>query len=109
MINDFYDSTAVINKTVTSQTAMGGMKKNYEQRIGSLLCRMSAKSVIEGDELGKMTLREVNRLYCEASTTNKAIIESDRVVIGGRTYEVTGIANPGLQDHHLEIDLSEIR
>ena len=70
---------------------------------------MWPKTIREADEYGKMTMREVWKLACAATATNKAIAESDRIEINDRTYEVTGIGNPSLMDHHLEIDLMEVR
>lgn len=113
MINDFYDSDAVVRQVTTTKTPMGSVKKDFSTRIASLPCRIStdrvAKQITETDEFGKMTIRGLWRLYCEASTTNKAIEESDRILLDSRTFEITGIANPGMQDHHLEIDLLEVR
>ncbi len=84
---------------------MGGQKKSYSTRIAALDCRVTPRNVNETDEFGKLTVRQIWRLYCAATTANKAINESDRVTVGSREFEVTGIKNPGLQDHHLEIDL----
>lgn len=109
MIEGFYDTTAVVSQPTRTQNEMGGIQLTFSTRIAALMCRPNPKTIQEADQYGKMTLREVWKLYCEASTTNKAIDESDRVVFNSRTFEVTGIANPGNQDHHLEIDLSEIR
>jgi hypothetical protein len=63
---------------------------------------------VETDAFGKKTVRQGLVLYCEASTINKAIDESDRVTLGTRTFQVKGISNPGLLDRHLKIDLLEI-
>ena len=107
-IEDFYDSTALVEKVVAGQTAMGGSKKNFTTRITALLGRLSSAKPIEVDSLGKRTVRNTWRFYCDASTTNKAILESDRFVISSKYYEILGIGNPGMQDHHLEIRLLEI-
>lgn len=114
MIEDFYTSLAVVKQLSLTQTSMGGSKKTFSTRISALECRMtlrpsSAVQVTETDQYGKMTVREVWRLYCAANAANKAIIESDRVEINSKTYEITGIGNSGLLDHHLEIDLTEVR
>jgi hypothetical protein len=62
----------------------------------------------ESDEFGKQTIRQGLVLYCEASTANKAIDESDRITVGARTFQVKGIDNPGLLDRHLRIEMLEI-
>jgi len=114
LITDFFNSTATIERENQSTTSMGGVKKTYSTRITSLKCRITPMSIhrrsaySEADEFGKMTIRQGLILYCKTSTANKAIDESDRVVLGSRTFQVKGINNPGLLDRHLEIDLLEI-
>ena len=114
MIEDFYNSTALVEKQVTSQTSMGSVKKNWTTRISSVAGRFDVKRAVgtaanEAEEFGKMTTRQIETFFCEASTVNKAIVESDRMTIDSRVYLVTGIRNPGLLDRHLEIELEQIR
>lgn len=108
MITDFFNSTAVIKKANKTSTAMGSIGRTYTTRIASLPCRINAKKANEQDEFGKWTMISNYRLYCEATTVNKAIEESDRVILGTRTFQVKAINNPGLLDRHLQIDLLEI-
>jgi len=108
MISDFYDSSALVESVSYESTSMGGEKRTYSTRIASLPCRVSPNRATESDEYGKLTTRTIWRLYCEASTTNKTIDESDRITIDSREFEILGIVNPGLQDHHLEIDMEEV-
>lgn len=110
MISSFFNSTAVVNQLSTTQTGMGGMRKNYDTiRIASLLCRISNKNISETDQYGKMTVREGWRLYCDASSTNQAIIESDRITVAGKTFEVTGVHNVAELGRHLQIGIVEVR
>lgn len=115
MITDFFNSTAKIEQESQSSTSMGGVRRTYSTRITSLKCRITPMGIhkrtayyAEADEFGKMTVRQGLILYCEASSANKAIDESDRVILGARKFQVKGINNPGLLDRHLEIDLLEI-
>lgn len=109
-ISDFFNSTAVVYQLSTTQTGMGGMRKNYDTvRIAALKCRISNKNISEIDMYGKMTVREGWRLYCDGSTTNQAIAESDRIVVAGKTFEVTGTNNVAILDRHLQIDIMEVR
>ena len=105
MIADFYDSTAEVELLTITVSGMGGKKKSYSTRITSLECRVTPRTATEADEFGKLTVREFWRLYCAATATNKAMSESDKVTIGSREWEITGIRNPALLDRHLEIDL----
>ena len=108
-IEDFYDTTATVQQMNTNTNTMGGVTKTYTTRISALLCRISVGTIRETDQYGKMIVRTTPMLYCDASSTNKNIAESDRVIVGSNTYEVLTIGNPGLQDHHLEITIEEVR
>lgn len=108
MIDDFYDSTALIQLMTSTQNAMGGAQQVYTTRIASIECRLDPKIVREVDQFGKITMQEFWIMYCDASTTNKTIEQTDRAIIDSRTFEVMAIINPGSQDHHLEIELQEI-
>jgi Phage head-tail joining protein. len=109
MITDFFNSTATVKQLTTTKNPMGGLTKSYSTRISSMPCRLSTRNIREADEFGKITIREILRLYCSATSTNKAIEESDQIEISDRTFEVTGIHNPGELDRHLQIDLMEIK
>jgi len=108
MITDFFNSMAVVKQASLATTGMGGSAETYSTRIASLPCRLSTKSIREVDQFGKITMRGILRLYCDASSTNRAIEPSDRVTIDSRTFEITGIHNPGELNRHLQIDLKEI-
>lgn len=109
-ITDFFNSSALVEQQTATKTAMGGQSKDYSTRTGlsAMPCRLSTKTIREADQFGKITMRGILRLYCDASSTNKTIEASDRVTIGSRIFEITGIHNPGELDRHLEIDLKEI-
>jgi hypothetical protein len=108
LISDFFNSTATVNQEVQSKNQMGGVSRTYSERIASLLCRITDKNISELDENGKWTTVRYSMLYCDASSTNKAIEESDRVTLGTRTFQVKTIKNPGLLDKHLEVKMLEI-
>lgn len=114
MIQDFYNSSVVVQREVKGKNPMGGVSRTYTARIASLKCRVTPMDIgrraafAEAGEFGKMTVRQGLILYCDASTANKAIDESDRITLGARTFQVKGINNPGLLDRHLEIDLLEL-
>lgn len=114
MIQDFYNSTITVQQETQTKNPMGGVSRTYSTRIASLACRISPMDIrrraafAEAGEFGKMTIRQGLILYCDASSTNKAIDESDRMTLGTRTFQVKGINNPGLLDRHLEIDILEI-
>ena len=108
MITDFYNSSVIVKQESRSKNPMGGITRSYSNRIAALLCRITDKNIREVDENGKWTTRRGTMLYCAATSTNKAIDESDRVVLGTRTFQIKTIKNPGMLDQHLEITLLEI-
>ena len=108
MISDFYNSTVIVKQVSKSKNPMGGITRSYSNRIDALECRITDKNIREVDENGKWTTRRGSMLYCDASSTNKAIAASDRVTLGTRTFQVKTIKNPGLLDRHLEVVLLEI-
>jgi len=108
MISDFYNSTIMVQQEVQSKNPMGGISRSYSTRIAGLLCMITDKNISEADEFGKWTTRRGLRLYCDATSTNKAIEASDRITLGTRTFQVKAIGNPGLLDRHLQIDLLEL-
>jgi len=109
MIEDFFDNTALVQQVTTSQSATGGVVKGLSTRIESLACRIGTRNMSEVDDFGRRVVVAGWRLYCTASTANKAIKESDVITVGGQKFEVTGSKNPALLNHHLEIDLREVR
>jgi len=102
---------AVVQQKTNTSTSMRGSKVTWTTRIAALRCRLSRSSgrgLSEGDEYGKMTVRNVWRIYCDATSTNKAIVVSDRIVVESKTLEVTGIYDACFEAHHLEIDCLEV-
>lgn len=114
LITDFFNSTVVVQQETKGKSTMGGVSRTYSTRIASLECRVNPMDIrrrtafAEAEGFGKMTVNQGLVLYCEASTANKAIDESDRVTLGTRTFQVKGIENPGLLDKHLKIEMLEI-
>ena len=105
----FLNSTATVYQTSNTTSAMGATKKIWTVRIASLRCRLNAKTINETDEYGKVTVQNVWKLYCEATATNKAIAESDKITLDSIDYQVTGTYNAGNLDRHLEIQMTETR
>ena len=111
-IANLLNLTAVVQKKTTGSTAMGGTKFTWTTRIAALRCRIGRPGgqlgLTEADQYGKMTVSNRWRVYCEATATNKAILVSDRIVVEGKTLEITGIYNACYESHHLEIDCLEV-
>jgi head-tail adaptor len=108
MLKDFFNSSAEVQQISRRQVGSGGVKKSFSTRIAALACRLRRKTISELDEYGKKVIKATHRLYCEATSANRAITASDRIILSGTTYEVTGIYNPGSLNRHLEIDVLEV-
>ena len=100
--------TVAIRSYTTSQTASGAVNRTYSDRIASLQCLIQGKNLQTTDQLGRDTLVNTYKLYCDYNDTTNAIDESDRVIWGTRTFEITGIKSGGGMTHHLEINMVEI-
>jgi len=105
LITDFFNSTGLVEQPASRQMGMGSLSKSYSTRIASLPCRLSGRTFAETDEFGKMTGRYVWRLYCGASSTNRAIESKDRITVDSKVYQVKTIHNPANLNRHLQIDL----
>ena len=105
MLTAFMTQTATVQKLTTSQNAMGGISRSYTTRINSLPCRLSKRLLKEADQYGKVSYVQSYTMYCEATGDALQIERSDKVVVDGKTYEVTDIYNPGGLNKHLEIGL----
>ena len=108
MIN-LLDKIATIQKKTISQTASGTADPTYSTRIASLPCGIQGKQLRTANSFGKQTLVNGFGLYCEYNDTNTAIVEADRVVWGTRNFEIVGIKPGGGREHHLEIDMLEVK
>jgi Na+-transporting NADH:ubiquinone oxidoreductase subunit NqrF len=113
MITGFFNSTAEVKQEVKTTTGMNSIRRDYTTRIAALKCRLSIRhgqdDVVETDDFGKRTVWKVWRLYCSATTEALAITETDRIEVGNKKFEVTGIYNPAVLNRHLQIDLLEVR
>ena len=104
--------SAIVQQKTVTKNPMGGPVIAWSNRIAAMPCRIGRpggqRGLSESDEFGKMTIRNIWRVYCEATSTNQAIIVSDRIVVESKTLEVTGIYNACFEGHHLEIDCLEV-
>jgi len=101
--------TCQVQQLTTSASALGGVVNAWADRIASAPCLLNQRQSGEGVEFGKVTSRDGNILFIEYSASAAAIIESDRVIISSKTYEVT--AQPydaGYRNSHFQIELEEI-
>ncbi len=103
------NTTAEIQNFTTAQTVSGTANRTYVTRIASLACAVQPERLKSVDEFGKITVRNGYRLYCDYTTTNLTITEKDRVIWDSRTFEISAIGDGAGRNHHLEIDMLEVK
>lgn len=107
-LTSLLNQRARVDKNTPTTTNFGTESKSWSTRIANLKCRYSARQLNEPVEYGKAITQNSGRFYCEATTTNRAIVLSDRIVWKDRKFQVTGIYEPGEMGVHLQIDVEEV-
>ncbi len=105
--------TCQVQKVSTSAAATGGIVNTFTDRIASAKCLFNQRRRRVGSEqteFGKVTFRDENILYMQATGSALNIIASDRIIISSNTYEVTSKPyNVGNRSVNLQIELEEIQ
>ena len=91
----------VINKVERASDGMGGYRDVYTQRY-KLMAGFHSLTAQERLLAGRESSSVTNRVFMPYKPD---IENSDRVVYGGKTYEIIAIVNPGNVNGHLELDL----
>ena len=107
---NLYRHSVQVQQKSTSQTSFGTSDPDYSERIATLKCLLQKKSVRVADEFGKITYRDIVRMYIDINTS---IDKTDRVVAANAgttvtyagTYEILGIKDAGGQGRIMEIDM----
>lgn len=104
-IDSLLTQTCSVQKNTTSQADTGGVINTFANRIASLPCLLNQRrSQGEIIEFGKVTNRDGNILFAEYNTSAAAIVPSDRITLGTRTFEVTKTPyDPGNRNNHFQI------
>ena len=108
-VASFLNLSGLVETVATAKTALGGVTQTYSTLIAALPCTLARRSLTETDRFGKRSIRNVLRLYCEATTAALTITEDDRITIDSVEYHIETIYNPGAINRHLEIDVLEVR
>jgi hypothetical protein len=103
-----YPNTVLVQSVESAQTAAGTSNPTYSTRIAALSCSVQGKNLQTTNSYNKETLVNVFKLYTPNNATSLTIDESDRVVFGTKTFEITGIKDGAGRGHHLEIDMLEV-
>ena len=105
----FLNLNGLVESPTVSKSTMGGVTKEYSTLIVALPCTLARKNLKEFDKNGKLTVRNILRLYCEAGATALTITEDDRITINSQIYLIETIHNPAALNRHLEMDVVLIK
>lgn len=105
---NLYPNTCEVEKVTVSQTAFGTANPTYTTRIASLTCSIQNRNLQTTNSFNKETLTNVYKLYTPFDSTSTTIVEADRIIWRGKTFEITGIGDGAGRSHHLEIDMLEV-
>ena len=107
-MSKLYPNTAEVQSVSESQTASGTVDPTYSTRIAALECSIQNRNLQTTDSYGKETIVDVYKLYTPFNSTSETIIDSDRIVWRGKSFEITGVGDGAGHRHHLEIDMLEV-
>jgi len=132
MINRFFNETAEIYRKVTTPDGMGSSSIEWIAIMTSQ-GRLDQASANEVNRASKLMYETTHTWFCglleitivdpvEQATyfgtpfapspfgegIPSLIINSDRLVVNGETYEITAIDNPMNMNHHLEISVKRL-
>jgi len=96
---------ATIYRTTQTRDAIGGVVDTWSAIISLAPCLVQARSARERYTAGATGVDVTHRMYMLPQTT--AIVEKDEAQVGSVRYKILFVNN--VRDHHLEIDLQEIR
>jgi len=104
-----YPNTCVVQSKTDAQTVTGTANPTYSTRIAALTCSVQNRTLKTVNAFGKETLTDVYKLYTAYDSTSTEINETDRITFIGKTFEITGIGDGAGHNHHLEIDMLEVK
>ena len=112
MLVDLLNNTCEVQSLTTTQNSMGAQKRVYATRISSMkIAYMQRKGRLfgEGERFDKTTVNYTHVFYAEYNAANSAIVESDKIILDSKEFEVKKIYNASGRNNHFEIDAEELR
>lgn len=107
-LRSLLNTTATIQRAMDTNTALG-TTKTYASHLTGVLCRISAVPARELGTIGDAS-RALAAEYKMWTTPGQDIKPSDRVVAGGRTYEILDVdRDVAAASHHMRLGLLEVR
>lgn len=101
MFSKLLTSSATTQRVTNTTSGMGATKQTWETNLASFPCRIWALRASERAMSGSTGVNVTHKMACDIAD----IVEADRVVSGGVTYEVKFVNN--VAGHHLEVELEQ--
>ena len=104
-------SVVTIQSKTNTSDSMGGFTETWTNLItisGVLTSPRGNEYRWEGFRVGKEAVRSTHIFYCDVPT-GVTINELCRLVYGTRIFDIVFVRNPGMMNHHYELELVEIK
>lgn len=96
-------------KTVARTSDSAGRWTEVWSGTNTFKGRLCPLKIEERLGMDRQTIYGDFKIFAEYNAVTAAIVEEDRVVMGGATYQVRSIRNPSNMNRHLEIIVLEIK
>lgn len=103
-IEDLFIDSFVPLTLARTDDGVGGYSETWMEGTAfpGRLCDIRADRRLSQDRL---TVYATNTLFCSASVP---LVETQKVKLGDRTFQIRAVHNPSNMNHHLQIDLLEV-
>jgi hypothetical protein len=102
--------TATIKRENQAADQVGKKKKTFGTTVGTFRCDLRDISSVEGDYAGGVA--SIRSYECHArwgAIEENGLLETDRLLIDGMTFLISGIRNEANRDRLAIIDITEVR
>ena len=106
-LRSLMNTTVNVQYVTRTDTRRGGVAEEWTNRYANMPCRIQPMSGRETAMYGSERTAATHKMFCEAAYSG--ITEQDRVVRGSTMYNVTLVRNIDLMDHHMEVELHELK
>ena len=101
--------TVTIQKLTKTKNAVGSIVTATSSRYSNVPCRIQPMSGKEQAIYNTETTVADHVMFIPDPTTYSGIVETDKVVYGTRTFDITLVRNIDIMSHHYECELRELK
>jgi alpha/beta superfamily hydrolase len=97
-------------KRESNSDNLGKRNKTFATTVGTFRCDLRDVGATEGDySLGVAAVRSYEIHARWQAVQEEGLLETDRLVVDGMTFNINGIRNEGNRDRLAIIDVTEVR